>query len=242
MQRADVLDQAKKAVAERNTNYGKPEDNFARIARRWTVHLRNAYGADVTVTPASVALMLADVKSARLENDPKHADSWVDLAGYSACGAEVAGAGEPDKVEPKFKVGDRVWHPSGEAIVQKVSGHVMWVQWQLPNGTRRDDSWPYYTGEFEKVEPPKFKVGDRVYFVPVGSPGAINIEGRVTHVTKDQVWAEWAHPGENHVRTYPMPVERVFRALTTREVADAAARYRDQKGGQPKTHGPPGAC
>lgn len=28
-------------------------------------------------------------KIARLENDPHHHDSWVALAGYAACGAEI---------------------------------------------------------------------------------------------------------------------------------------------------------
>jgi hypothetical protein len=34
--------------------------------------------------------MCADLKLARLENQPDHMDSWVDLAGYAACGAEIA--------------------------------------------------------------------------------------------------------------------------------------------------------
>ena len=29
-------------------------------------------------------------KMARLRHDPAHTDSWVDVAGYAACGAEVA--------------------------------------------------------------------------------------------------------------------------------------------------------
>jgi Domain of unknown function (DUF6378) len=32
----------------------------------------------------------ADLKLARLENQPDHMDSWVDLAGYAACDAEIA--------------------------------------------------------------------------------------------------------------------------------------------------------
>ena len=30
------------------------------------------------------------LKVARLMETPKHEDSWVDIAGYGACGAEVA--------------------------------------------------------------------------------------------------------------------------------------------------------
>src|SRR5579872_2639148 len=86
----DLLKRAMDAVADRGLNYGKPEDNFERIARRCTAHLRNAYNIDVRITAESVAVMCADIKLARLENDPKHLDSWVDVAGYAACGANIS--------------------------------------------------------------------------------------------------------------------------------------------------------
>lgn len=91
--RADILDTAKGYVLnDRNSTYGSPEDNFKRIARRWTAHLRNIghLGADKEISPTSVAIMMADVKAARLENNPTHKDSWVDWAGYAACGAGIA--------------------------------------------------------------------------------------------------------------------------------------------------------
>jgi hypothetical protein len=88
--KAEVLDLAKNAVADRGLNYGSPEDNFNRIARRWRVHLVNRFGADVPIDAESVAMMMADVKMARLENMPGHLDSWVDIAGYAACGGQAA--------------------------------------------------------------------------------------------------------------------------------------------------------
>ena len=90
MTKARCLDLAKGAVADRGLNYGKPEDNFARIAARWRTHLKNRFGLEVPVDAASVAMMMQDMKLARLENDPSHLDSWVDAAGYAACGAEIA--------------------------------------------------------------------------------------------------------------------------------------------------------
>lgn len=87
--KAKLLDMAKEAVAGRGLNYGKPEANFERIARRFQVHVKNRFNVDVPFDAASVALMCADLKIARLENSPKHLDSWVDLAGYAACGAEI---------------------------------------------------------------------------------------------------------------------------------------------------------
>lgn len=49
-----------------------------------------------------VAILMALMKIARLIESPNHMDSWVDLAGYAACGARCAGAeGLPDPTEPK---------------------------------------------------------------------------------------------------------------------------------------------
>lgn len=91
--KAETLDKAKEAVADRGLNYGSPEDNFKRIALLWSAHLENRYnttqmeGFDPPVLDAhDVAMMMALMKIARLENDPRHGDSWIDMAGYAACG------------------------------------------------------------------------------------------------------------------------------------------------------------
>jgi hypothetical protein len=34
--------------------------------------------------------MLALLKVARIRSNPKHADNWIDIAGYAACGGEIA--------------------------------------------------------------------------------------------------------------------------------------------------------
>ena len=89
--RAWVLDKARAAVmGERQNNYGNPEDNFARIAELWSAYLRN-YGVTHKLQSHDVSLMLDLMKTARLQNMPGHADSWIDKAGYAACGAEVSG-------------------------------------------------------------------------------------------------------------------------------------------------------
>jgi len=81
-----LLDEAAAAVVARGKRYGEPEDNFKRIARRWSVHMLNRYGIDISLDEVDVASMMIDVKQARLENDPTHRDSWVDIAGYAAGG------------------------------------------------------------------------------------------------------------------------------------------------------------
>lgn len=87
MNRNECLDAARQAVADRGTHYGTPEDNFAKTAALWSAFL----GRPILVT--DVPIMLALLKVARLANDPHHADSAVDLAGYAACLAEVASSG-----------------------------------------------------------------------------------------------------------------------------------------------------
>jgi hypothetical protein len=93
--RKRTLDAALSAVnGQRDRTYGQPEDNFARIARLWNVHLINrGYVSDADgpmLSLADVALMLDLVKTARLEHSEAHLDSWTDKAGYAACGAEVS--------------------------------------------------------------------------------------------------------------------------------------------------------
>jgi len=83
--RWECLDRALKIVTQdRNVTYGSPEDNFLRIAMLWAVMF-----PEVAWTPAKVALALDAVKTARLLNNEGHADSWIDKAGYAACGYEV---------------------------------------------------------------------------------------------------------------------------------------------------------
>lgn len=106
MQRGIALDKAKEAVAARRSSYGTPEDNFKRIAALWNAHLDNA--ETNVITTADVAIMLGLVKVARLESNPNHADSWIDLAGYAGCGAEVSGAELAPQTKFGFTVGERV--------------------------------------------------------------------------------------------------------------------------------------
>lgn len=84
--RAEILDCARIAVTgEREQQYGKPEDNFAIIAKLWS-----AYKGD-SFTPVDVAMMMALLKIARIKTGVGTVDSFVDLAGYAACAGEIAG-------------------------------------------------------------------------------------------------------------------------------------------------------
>lgn len=83
--RAQTLDTAKEIVCKgRQGEYGGPERNFSEIARLWAGYLGRP------VEPHDVAAMMILMKVARIKANPAHEDSWIDIAGYAACGNEVA--------------------------------------------------------------------------------------------------------------------------------------------------------
>ena len=85
MNMKECLDSAAEAVLKnRQELYGKPEDGFAGIAAIWSVLLGRK------IASHEVALCLAALKMVRAMNSPAHADNWVDMAGYAACGSEIA--------------------------------------------------------------------------------------------------------------------------------------------------------
>ena len=87
MNRADLLDLAKQTVTtERTGHYGKPEDTFGIISGFWSVYL------GVGISSDQVAMMMPLLKIARQKACPSKLDTYVDLAGYAACGAECTGA------------------------------------------------------------------------------------------------------------------------------------------------------
>lgn len=85
MTRARCLDMAGACVCgDRMQEYGDLEDNFAVIRDLW-----NTY-AGTELSAADVAVMMALLKIARIRANGQHYDSYVDLAGYAACAAELA--------------------------------------------------------------------------------------------------------------------------------------------------------
>lgn len=91
----ELLEAAIKTVADRGVPYGGVEDNFTRIARYWNVHIQNRYGVNdekvlLDLDATDVAMMMILLKLARLANASDHMDSWIDIAGYAACGGSAA--------------------------------------------------------------------------------------------------------------------------------------------------------
>nr|DAK90402.1 MAG TPA: hypothetical protein [Caudoviricetes sp.] len=96
--RADILHAAEKCVCgQLEQDYGTPEDNFETIAGLWKTYLSRACvdeAGGVYIDANDVAMMMALLKIARIAAGGEKADSWIDLAGYAACGAECEGVTE----------------------------------------------------------------------------------------------------------------------------------------------------
>ena len=80
-----VLRSANAAInGPRQDSYGPPGENFSNIAKLWSVYL------DYTIMPEDVAMLMILLKAARAKNGEFNLDTYVDIAGYAALGAEVA--------------------------------------------------------------------------------------------------------------------------------------------------------
>ena len=84
-ERADILDTAKEYVTkDRAADHGDMEDNFLTIAAYWNTHL-----GIHSIGPQDVAVMMTLLKLARIRQNGKHIDNWMDACGYMACGGEI---------------------------------------------------------------------------------------------------------------------------------------------------------
>lgn len=89
----DLLFWAANTVHKRTDDYGTPMENHKRIADLWSAYFS---GTKSDVRPHDVAVAMILAKIARLEQSPKHKDSWTDIAGYAAVGWEIVSTEERD--------------------------------------------------------------------------------------------------------------------------------------------------
>jgi hypothetical protein len=83
--RAEILLGAEELVnGDRNAQYGDPRQDFKRTATMWSAYL----GTEVAAH--DVAALMALLKVSRIRWSPGKQDSWMDLAGYAACGWDCA--------------------------------------------------------------------------------------------------------------------------------------------------------
>jgi hypothetical protein len=83
--RVEALREAARLInGDRDKQYGRPIDNFARIAKIWSVIL------GIAVTEEDVAMCMTGLKMARYASKSGYQpDTWIDIAGYAGCGYEV---------------------------------------------------------------------------------------------------------------------------------------------------------
>ena len=95
MTRKDILETAVEiTTTDRNEQYGEPEDNFRLVADFWQSYIKARCASndgDISLGKVDVANMMILFKLARAATalDQK-ADTFIDIAGYAACGGEIA--------------------------------------------------------------------------------------------------------------------------------------------------------
>lgn len=81
-----LLHEAAKLIAgNRQDDYGDKLQNFSQIAMLFQGVLAAKLQSDSAITPEDVALLMIQVKIARLAKSPDHRDSILDVAGYAGC-------------------------------------------------------------------------------------------------------------------------------------------------------------
>jgi hypothetical protein len=83
MKAAEALAQAQNIIQQRGESYGNVRANMTETAKRMSLTM------GCTVTPATVCLLMLDLKLARLRETPTHLDSIFDIMGYASLLAEI---------------------------------------------------------------------------------------------------------------------------------------------------------
>ena len=98
--RREMLDEAAELVdGDRNNQYGDPRQDFQRTATMWSAYL------GVDIAPHDVAALMSLLKISRIRWSPDKRDSWVDLAGYAACGWDCAAQEDRPRTATKEELG-----------------------------------------------------------------------------------------------------------------------------------------
>jgi len=122
MHRKEILEKIAQVICvDRQNLYGQPENSFTTTAQLWATYLdaRLVKAPEGTthiqaLQPHDIAAMMMLLKVARIAANPQNTDSWVDAAGYAACGAEVAPQVEA-QAEMQFAAGSSNSAPPKES-------------------------------------------------------------------------------------------------------------------------------
>ena len=78
-----LMDKANCVLKERRIQYGSPLASFTTIAQRWSQVL------GIPISPEQAIRRMIEVKRARLDYNPHHEDSQIDIIGYQRCLDEI---------------------------------------------------------------------------------------------------------------------------------------------------------
>ena len=86
LEKKGLLQRAHETITgPRQADYGDKLQNFSQIAMLFQGTLATKLLPDSTITAEDVALLMMQVKIARLAKSPDHKDSILDVAGYAGC-------------------------------------------------------------------------------------------------------------------------------------------------------------
>ena len=77
-------------TGDRRRDYDKATPNHERIARIWNAYIQSRKDPNAALTALDVAHLMILLKIARAVYTPTR-DSYVDIAGYARCSAQIAG-------------------------------------------------------------------------------------------------------------------------------------------------------
>ena len=83
MKASEVLQSATDVIGQRGAIYGSPKINHERIAARLTTLM------EFPITDWQACLMMVEVKLSRIQETPRHVDSFIDACAYLALSCQL---------------------------------------------------------------------------------------------------------------------------------------------------------
>lgn len=97
MKAGDILRQAADLIeGDRAKEHGDFTILAEDLALLWELHLKRIHGVSVCFTPWDVAMMLKNLKDARMLQNPRNIDNYRDGGGYTALAAREVRKDVPD--------------------------------------------------------------------------------------------------------------------------------------------------
>lgn len=115
-----LRDTIKTITQDRQDQYGRPENNFQKIADMWNAYIHSYSGAteQIELTPKDVAVMQILLKIARMSTGKEKRDNYVDICGYVAIAYELVAESGVKVCDAEEAAGENDYLPRGNAYDQ----------------------------------------------------------------------------------------------------------------------------